>query len=140
MPINQLELVKETNNYLSRHKQPTKCPDKLKGPVNVQLSCHRGDRSKLYCGSSNAKHEIPYYDSGDFSQNCPHCQAKLLLNEEKKLDKNSWGKCCAYGDVHTKIMQNEYMVFFFLTLQIILINLNNNKNNNILLSNYYIYI
>lgn len=107
LPPTEAELVENTAFYLARHPQPTATFEKLK---KITASCHRqyADRFKYFCASKNAQHEVPYYDSGDFNEECSECAKALLRSEKEGQDEHRWGKCCSYGDVHTEIMKAEY--------------------------------
>ena len=110
LPKNDLELIKICNEYLIRHPQPTAKPFPLKLPMDYYLGCHRSSTATYKCASKEARHSAPYYDSGDFSYLCPKCRAKLLKREFELLCHKCWAKCCAYGDVDTKLMREEYQV------------------------------
>ena len=107
LPKTEAQLVKNTAMYLARHPLPTTTFPPIK-PVNPL--CHKEvkDHIKYYCASKNANHYVPYYDSGDFTEECSNCTAELLPSQKKEQLDHKWGKCCAYGDVHTTIMKNEY--------------------------------
>ena len=110
LPNSELELADICNTYLLRHPQPTAKPPPLNKPMDQILACHRNKYVTYKCASKQARHATPYYDSGDFTFLCPKCRAKLLRNEFELLCKKCWAKCCAYGDVDTKLMQAEYKV------------------------------
>ena len=109
LPKNDLELIKICNEYLIRHPQPTAKPLPLKLPMARNHNCHNKS-PKYYCASKDARHSAPYYDSGDFSFLCPKCRAQLLRREFELLCHKCWAKCCAYGDVDTELMRDEYQV------------------------------
>uniref|UniRef100_A0AC34RS69 ATP-dependent DNA helicase n=1 Tax=Panagrolaimus sp. JU765 TaxID=591449 RepID=A0AC34RS69_9BILA len=64
-------------------------------PVN--RTCH-GNRSKhpeRGCAAISAKHLVPVFTVGGFTEMCEFCQALLLPGEKKK----QWNQCCARGKV-----------------------------------------
>lgn len=108
LPGTEAKLVESTALYLARHPQPTAKFPKLKKISENQ--CHRQyqGRFKLYCASKNAEHKVPYYDSGNFDEQCSDCENEELVSEKKAQKQHRWGSCCTYGDVNTKLMKEEY--------------------------------
>lgn len=107
LPSTEALLLEFTAMYLARHPQPTAVFKELN---KITCACHRQyeDKFKYYCASIKANHEVPYYDSGDFDWLCDECKAKLLRSEKDAQNEHKWGKCCAYGDVNTTLMKEEF--------------------------------
>ena len=116
LPKSDKELLEITRNYSKRHEQPRSKISRLKGKVTSL--CHKAipDKFKYYCGAKDSRHQIPYYDSGDFTFVCNYCKAELLQSEKKAMEEHRWGKCCGYGTVDTELMRAEYKVIVILNL------------------------
>ena len=110
LPKSDKELLELTRNYSRRHEQPRSKISRLKGKISNL--CHKivPDKFKYYCAAKDSRHDVPYYDSGNFTYICNYCKAELLKSEKEAMEEHRWGKCCGYGTVDTELMRSEYRV------------------------------